>query len=307
MTEPAIVVSDLLKTYGPIRAVDGVSLTVERGELLGLLGPNGAGKTTMVEILEGYRRADRGTVRVLGLDPWRDGARLKPRMGLMLQEGGVYPSASPLEVLRLFAAFYADPLAPEVVLRTVGLEAAARTRFRRLSGGQKQRLSLGLALIGRPEVVFLDEPTAAMDPQARRATWDLILDLKRRGVTILLTTHFMDEAERLCDRVAIVDRGQIIALESPSRLIDARAGARGWRFRGRAGLDTSALSLALGGTEVREVDGGRYVVSGSATPALIAELASWMRDRGMLVEELQVGSRTLEDVFIQLTGRELRE
>jgi ABC-2 type transport system ATP-binding protein len=183
-----------------------------------LLGPNGAGKTTTVEILEGYRKPDSGSVRVLGLDPDRQGAALKPRVGLMLQQGGLFPQITPREALRLFAAFYADPEQPEALLEQLQLTDVATTRFRQLSGGQKQRLSLGLALIGKPHLVFLDEPTAAMDPQARRATWNIIRALSQRGTTVLLTTHFMDEAEQLAQRVAIVDRGRLVALDSPAGL-----------------------------------------------------------------------------------------
>jgi ABC-2 type transport system ATP-binding protein len=305
--EPAIVVDQLVKAYGPLRAVDGLSFAVERGELLALLGPNGAGKTTTVEVLEGYRRADGGSIRVLGLDPLRDGRRLKPRIGLMLQQGGVYPLASPLEVLRLFAAFYASPLDPLELLRQVGLEDAAHTRFRRLSGGQKQRLSLALALIGRPELLFLDEPTAAMDPQARQATWELIRSLKRRGITILLTTHFMDEAERLADRVAIVDRGRLVALDTPRGLIGGQADAASvLHFSTRPGLALAPLADLLGG-EIREESPGQYTASIEPSPARIASLAAWLRNQGALLTELRLGHRTLEDVFLSLTGRELRD
>ncbi|HLJ80766.1 MAG TPA: ABC transporter ATP-binding protein, partial [Ktedonobacterales bacterium] len=200
----AITVEGLTKRYGEKDAVHEVSFSVARGEIFALLGPNGAGKTTTVEILEGYRAADGGSARVLGLDPLRDGQKLKPRIGVMLQQDGVYPDLRPPEVLGLFAQFFMAPEDPEELLRLVGLTEAAKTRCRQLSGGQKRRLALALALVGRPELVFLDEPTTGMDPQARRATWDIILKLKERGATILLTTHFMDEAERLADRIAIL-------------------------------------------------------------------------------------------------------
>src|SRR5690242_12264764 len=214
-TGTAIEVVGLEKRYGATVAVDGISVTVETGEVFGLLGPNGAGKTTTVETLEGYREPDAGTVRVLGLDPWRDGSRLRPRVGVMLQEGGLYPGVKPLEALRLFAAYYDDPDDPERLLDLVGLREAQETMVRRLSGGQTQRLSLALALIGRPQLVFLDEPTAGMDPRARATTWQLIRDLRTSGVTVVLTTHAMDEAEHLCDRLAIVDHGRIVASGSP--------------------------------------------------------------------------------------------
>src|SRR5215471_2061769 len=207
--DPAIVVAGLKKSYGSTRAVDGVSFDVGRGEVFGLLGPNGAGKTTTVETLEGYRTPDAGAVRVLGLDPVREARALRPRIGVMLQEGGLYPRLKPLELLRLFAAYYDDPESPEALLDTIGLRDSADTPVRRLSGGQAQRLSLACALIGRPEVVFLDEPTAGMDPHARATTWQLVEDMKARGVTVLLTTHAMDEAEHLCDRVAIIAGGKL--------------------------------------------------------------------------------------------------
>ena len=307
LSEAAIEVDRLVKRYGARTAVDGLSLQVERGELLALLGPNGAGKTTTVEILEGYRRPDGGTVRVLGLDPWADGARLKPRIGLMLQQGGVYPAARPVEVLRLFASFFADPLDPAEVLRVVGLEDAAGTRFRALSGGQKQRLSLGLALIGRPELLFLDEPTAAMDPQARRASWELIRSLQERGTTILLTTHFMDEAERLADRVAIIDAGRLLALDPPPVLIKNASVGGQLRIRTRPGLDRTALAAVLGTARVDEHPAGEYVADFQPTPLRVAALTAWLSDQDALLTELRVGAGTLEDVFLGLTGRELRD
>ncbi len=199
----AIAVRRLVKSYSGRRAVDDLSFDVIAGECFALLGPNGAGKTTTIEILEGYRAPDAGTVRVLGLDPQRQGPQLKRRIGLMLQESGIYPAIQVGEALRLFASYYPNPADPLALLRLVGLEDAARTRYRQLSGGQKQRLSLALALVGRPELVFLDEPTTGMDPQARLATWEIVRSLKQTGVTVVLTTHFMDEAERLADRVAL--------------------------------------------------------------------------------------------------------
>jgi ABC-2 type transport system ATP-binding protein len=304
----AIEVDGLVKSYGGRRVVDELSFSVGRGELFALLGPNGAGKSTTVEILEGYRRPDGGRISVLGLDPIRDGGRLKPRVGLMLQLGGVYGLARPLEILRLFASFYAEPRGPEELLGQVGLEGALETPFRRLSGGQKQRLLLALALIGRPELLFLDEPTAAMDPQARQATWELIGQLKREGATILLTTHFMDEAERLADRVAIVDRGKLVALDTPRALVEGSAGGRPvMRFRTRPGLALEPLSASLGGAPVQEVAPGEYIAQLAPSPALIAALSGALVGQEALLTDLQVGFRSLEDVFLHLTGRELRD
>src|SRR5581483_9373332 len=215
----------------------------------------------------GYRAPDGGEVRVLGLDPIAEARALKPRIGLMLQQGGVYPQLRPLEVLRLFSAFYAAPHDPEELLRLVGLQDAVQTRYRQLSGGQKQRLSLALALIGRPEVVFLDEPTASMDPQARRATWQIIARLKQQGVTILLTTHFMEEAERLADRVAIIHHGALVALGAPDQLARERAAGE-LRFRAAPGLDVAALAVVLGAQSVCEVEAGHYLVEAEPSPTL---------------------------------------
>jgi ABC-2 type transport system ATP-binding protein len=299
----AIEVAALEKRYGDTHAVNGISLTIGAGEVFGLLGPNGAGKTTTVEILEGYRRADAGTVSVFGLDPWRDGAELRPRIGVMLQEGGLYPGVRPLEVLHLFAAFYDDPDDPERLLSLVGLEDAQRTYVRRLSGGQQQRLSLALALIGKPSLVFLDEPTAGMDPHARATTWTMIRELRDAGVTVVLTTHAMDEAEHLCDRVAIIDHGRVVACDTPSALT-THAAADETSFSAAPGLDVGALAaeLRIAGGAVREVRPGDYVVETTATPELIAALTGWLRDRGVLLNELRAGRRSLEDVFLRLTG-----
>ena len=212
----AIAVTDLIKHYGSIKAVDGLSFSVHRGEILALLGPNGAGKTTTVEILEGYRKPDSGSVRVLDFDPIKQGKEMKQRIGLMLQQTTIYPSIQVGEAVTMFGGYYANPKEPAALIDMVGLTTHIKSRFITLSGGQKQRLSLALALVGNPDLVFLDEPTAAMDPQARLQTWDLIRGLREDGVTVLMTTHFMEEAERLADRVAIVDHGRLVALDTPS-------------------------------------------------------------------------------------------
>ena len=300
----AIVVRHLTRRYGERAVVDDLSFEVRRGEVFALLGPNGAGKTTTVEILEGYRAPTSGTVSVLGLDPTRDADRLKPRIGLMLQEGGVYPSLRPFEVLRLFASFYASPADPVALLRRVGLDDAVRTRYRQLSGGQKARLSLALALVGRPELVFLDEPTAAMDPRARRATWDVVRGLSAEGATVLLTTHSMEEAEQLADRVAIIDRGRLVALGSPTSLGRQERGPSELRFRATPGLDTTDLAARLGGGQVCEERAGEYRAMLAITPATIAALAAWLAERNVLLADLRVGRQTLEDVFLRLTTRD---
>jgi ABC-2 type transport system ATP-binding protein len=301
---PAVEVDGLVKRYGATAAVDGVTFAARAGTVLALLGPNGAGKTTTVETCEGFRRPDAGTVRVLGLDPVRDHAALAPRVGVMLQSGGVYPGADGAEMLRLYAAFYADPLDPAALLERLGVPE--RTPYRRLSGGQQQRLSLALAVVGRPEVVFLDEPTAGLDPQARHATWDLVRSLRSDGVTVVLTTHVMDEAETLADDVVIVDDGRVVASGTPESL--TRGGAEGQlRFRAPAGLDVSTLRAALPeGTAVSEPVAGTYLVEGVVDPALLAAVTAWCASRGVMAEDLRAERRTLEDVFLDLTGRGLR-
>ncbi len=300
---PAIEVAELEKAYGATQAVDGISLVVEAGEVFGLLGPNGAGKTTTVEILEGYRRADAGTVKVLGLDPIDDGPRLRPQIGVMLQEGGLYPGLRPLEVLRSFAAFYDNAQDPEALLELVGLEDAQTKVVRRMSGGQQQRLALALSLIGRPTLVFLDEPTAGMDPHARATTWQLVRDLREAGTTVMLTTHAMDEAEQLCDHVAIVDHGRIVASGTPAELT-SRAGVDEVLFSAPAGLACADLAVALGVAPavVSELRPGEYRIAAGATPALVADLAIWLRDQDVRLGDLRAGQRTLEEVFLRVTG-----
>jgi ABC-2 type transport system ATP-binding protein len=302
----AIVVEHLAKSYGGRRVVDDLSFEVRRGEIFSLLGPNGAGKTTTIEILEGYRAPDAGGARVLGLDPRRQGPELHRRIGLMLQQGGFYPALTPLETLRLYASFYDAPLDPIGMLDLVGLKAAARTRYRALSGGQKQRLALAVALIGQPELVFLDEPTAGMDPQARHATWQIVRGLKERGVTVVLTTHLIDEAERLADRVAIVDAGRLVALGSPIELTGGEAASHVW-LAVPDGLDPAELARLPTARGAREVRPGEYLVQTDAAGDLLVELATWLRRRSILPRELRVGHGTLEDVFLRLTGKELRE
>lgn len=303
MRAPAIRVDGIEKRYGAVRALDGVSFAVEPGEVFGLLGPNGAGKTTTVEILEGYRAPDAGTVRVLDLDPVADGSRLRPRIGVMLQERGLAPGLRALELLRLFAAYYDSPWPPDALLDRVGLRDRARTPIRRLSGGQAQRLSLACALVGRPEVVFLDEPTAGMDPHARATTWELVRELSASGTTVMLTTHAMDEAEQLCDRVAIISVGRLVAIGSPADLTRA-ATVDEMTFTTAPGLDVTALADALGvrAGDVAEVRPGEYLVRAGANPVLVAALANHLRDRDATLTAFRAGHRSLEDVFLRLTA-----
>ena len=307
MGDAAVEVRGLVKSYGAARAVDGLSLTVRRGEILALLGPNGAGKTTTVEICEGFRCADAGEVRVLGLDPHRDGNVLKPRVGVMLQGGvGGYTAAKTGELLELFAGYAARPVDVSMLLDRVGLREVAPVQVRRLSGGQQQRLSLALSLVGRPELVFLDEPTAGMDPQARHATWSLLRELRAAGVTVVLTTHFLDEAEQLADSVVVVDAGRVVAAGTPAQL--TRHGAEGQiRLRVSTAFRMTELRDALPpGTRVADQGAGRYLVTGEVTPQLLAALTAWFASHNILAEELAVERRSLEDVFLDLTGRAVR-
>ncbi|MGK5544718.1 ABC transporter ATP-binding protein [Streptomyces sp. URMC 127] len=303
---PAVEVRGLVKRYGPRTAVDGLDLSVARGGLTAVLGPNGAGKTTTIETCEGYRRPDAGTVRVLGLDPVADAAALRPRVGVMLQSGGVYAGARAEEMLRHVAALHAHPLDVPSLIERLGLGGCGRTPYRRLSGGQQQRLALAMAVVGRPELVFLDEPTAGLDPQARHATWDLVRELRSDGVTVVLTTHYMDEAEALADDVAIIDSGRVIAQGSPEEL--CRGGAENTlRFSGRPGLDLGSLLKALPAeTTAAEPTPGTYRVGGRIDPQLLATVTTWCAQNGVMPDRIAVERHTLEDVFLELTGKELR-
>ena len=303
---PAVEITGLVKHYGRTVAVAGLSLRAERSQVTAILGPNGAGKTTTIEICEGYRRPDEGTVRVLGLDPVRDAGRLRPRVGVMLQSGGIPTAARAGEYLRVMARFHANPIDPALLLDRLGLNGCARTPYRRLSGGQQQRLSLAAAVIGRPELVFLDEPTAGLDPQARHATWNLIGGLRAAGAGVILTTHYMEEAERLADRVAVVDHGELVAEGTPAELTGT---AGQLRFRAEPDLDTDSLVAARPpGSAAKESPAGYYVVEvhDRVDPRLLAAVTAWCAEHGVLAQNLRIENRTLEDVFLELTGRELR-
>jgi ABC-2 type transport system ATP-binding protein len=302
---PSVVVTDLVKSYSEKPAVDGIAFEIQYGEIFALLGPNGAGKTTTLEILEGYRKRDSGTVEVLGIDPQVEPEKLKPVIGVMLQNGGIYPSVTPYELLDLLYHFYADARDPRELLELVGLEESANTRYNRLSGGQQRRLALAAAIIGHPELLFLDEPTSGMDPQARRLTWELVEAQRARGTTVILTTHFMEEAERLADRVAIMDHGKLLTVAQPATL--RRNGGSTLRFTGPADLDTAELERLPTAKSVREVHSGTYVIDTDNPITLLAELTAWARDHGILLDELRAGHETLEDVYLRLTGHEIRE
>ena len=299
MGAPVVEVEDLVIRYGARTAVDGISFTVGAGEVVALLGPNGAGKTSTVEALEGYRRPSGGRVRVLGLDPVADAAALVPRIGVMLQAGGVYPGIRPVEAMHLFASYYADPVDPDALLARVGLGQVARSTWRQLSGGEQQRLSLALALVGRPEVAFLDEPTAGVDPGGRQVVRRLVAELRDEGVAVLLTTHELEEAERCADRVVIVDHGKVVAAGTPAELMTAGGGEE-IRFRAPPRLGTAALAAALGVT-VTEASPGEYVVVAPGTPATVAALTAWLAEQNLPLADLRAGRHTLEDTFLRLT------
>lgn len=304
--EAALSVRGLVKSYGSKTAVNGVDLRLEPATVLTLLGPNGAGKTTTVEICEGFLRPDAGEVRVLGLDPVTEGDRLRARIGVMPQGGGAYPGVRAAEMLRVIAACSANPLPSDWLLDVLGLTSCAHTPFKRLSGGQQQRLALACAVIGRPELVFLDEPTAGMDPQSRRLVWEMIGALRRDGVSVLLTTHLMDEAEALADQVVIIDAGKVVAQGTPTSLT-SHSGEQQLRFRARPGMDLSTLLEALpSGYQTEEPIAGSYLVRGQMNPTVLSAVTTWCADQGVLADEVRVARRSLEDVFLDLTGRELR-
>ena len=304
-SDPVVQVRSLVKRYGDKTAVDGLDLVAGVG-VTAVLGPNGAGKTTTIETCEGYRKPDSGSVSVLGLDPVREAAALRPRIGVMLQSGGVYSGARAEEMLRHVAKLHAHPLDVDALIERLGLGGCGRTTYRRLSGGQQQRLALAMAVVGRPELVFLDEPTAGLDPQARRATWELVRDLRADGVSVILTTHYMDEAEQLADDVAIIDGGRVMAQGSPEEL--CRGGAENTlRFTGRPALDVGSLLKALPADATAvELTPGVYRVTGKVDPQLLATVASWCAQHGVMPDRISVERYTLEDVFLELTGKELR-
>ncbi len=307
--EAAVVVRDLAKRYGDRAVLDGISMTVERGELVALLGPNGAGKTTTVEIIEGYRRAEGGSVRVLGEDPVAGGPGLRARVGLMLQGGGFDPRAAPRETLEQYGRFHSDPRHADELIDLVGLRAVAHTRYRRLSGGERQRLGLAVALVGRPEVLILDEPTAGMDPEARSATRSIVADLRAAGAAILLTSHDLGDVARMADRVVVLVRGRIVASGPPAELM-ARARPQ-FRFRLDRSLGDEEIAsledaMSTGSPGVRVVaEGGasHYRIVGIApNAASIAHLAVWCEGADRLIGELRAGGGTLEDAYLELVA-----
>jgi ABC-2 type transport system ATP-binding protein len=301
--EAAISVTGLRKRYGSRTVVDGLTFSVRRGEVFALLGPNGAGKTTTVETIEGYRRPDDGTVRVLGLDPIRDARSLRPRVGLMLQAGGIYALGRPRELLRLFASFHANPMDPDRLLEQMGLGPLATRPYRGLSGGERQRLSLAVALVGRPEVAILDEPTAGMDPVIRAQTRDLIGGLRATGVTVLMTTHDLGDVEALADHVAIVAHGRLLAEGTPAEIAGAGGTSLTVRFDRPLSVDElAALQAAIPRPSVPEGVRGVRVPAGAADPAIAAAIAGWADRRGVAIASLQGSDRDLEARYLALVG-----
>jgi ABC-2 type transport system ATP-binding protein len=304
--EPIIQVEDLYKNYGDVEAVRGVSFVVDEGEVFGLLGPNGAGKTSCVEILEGLRTSDRGKVRVCGLDPQSSGESFKEKIGAVLQSTSLPDKLRVKEALDLFAEFYRKRADTEELLRRFQLGEKRDAFYSHLSGGQKQRLALAMALVNDPDVVFLDEPTAGLDPQVRREIYDIIEELKRGKKTVLLTTHYIEEAERLCDRVAIVDHGRVIAEGTPRELKQRSAGMTRIEVRLARPLANGSLGRLEGVSDCREFD-GTFVVHSARPPQTIVALVKQLEAENNELQSLEMFSPSLEDVFIELTGRRLRE
>ncbi len=307
-TNLAVEIKDLVKSYAGKDVVHGLSLSATAGRVTSVLGPNGAGKTTTIECCEGLRVPDSGTVRVLGLDPQEHGDQLRARVGVMLQDGGLPAAVASAQVLAHVAKFYADPWPLTDLTERLGLAAFAKTPVRRLSGGQRQRLALATALVGRPELLFLDEPSAGMDPQSRHAVWELVAELRDRGTSIVLTTHLMDEAEALSDTVVVIDHGKVIAQGAPVDLVAGDKPALTFTVMGPfdQGAYAQYLAAEFPGTVMDTTPSGKFQVTGPVDNETVARTARWCADRGATITQLTLGKRTLEDLFLDLTGRSLR-
>jgi len=306
MTNPILQVENLVKRYGDLEAVRGVSFSVEEGEVFGLLGPNGAGKTSTIEVLEGLRVADGGRVSVCGFDPLKNPTELKHEIGAALQSTSLPDKLKVIEALRLFSSFYKRGRKPEELLKRYGLEEKRNAFYNQLSGGQKQRLALAMALVNDPKVLFLDEPTAGLDPQVRREIYDIIEELKHEKKTIVLTTHYIEEAERLCDRVAIVDHGKVIAQGTPRELKQASANTSRVEVRLAKPASNGTLKSLDGVVDAREL-GGAYVLHCQRTAPAIVALVKHLEAEDNELVSLEIATPSLEDVFIELTGRRLRD
>ena len=302
----AIEVENLHKSYGDLKAVDGLSLDVEEGEVFGLLGPNGAGKTTTVEILIGLRQRDSGNVRVMGFDPAQEGDAVKAKIGVQLQQTQLYPLLSVEEILRLFASFYSNSVSIDDLLDLVGLNERRKAKYQHLSGGQKQRLSLALTLINDPELVFLDEPTTGLDPQARRALWEIVEQMRQQGKTVLLTTHYMEEAEVLCRRVAIIDHGKILALGAPRDLIEEFVPERAIEVPIASNVEKGRLEELPAVSHV-EIKNGIAAIHTTNIRDSMTAILQGSGDLAVSLDDLRIQRGTLEDVFLHLTGRTIRE
>ena len=302
----AIEVENLHKSYSDLKAVDGLSFDVEEGEVFGLLGPNGAGKTTTVEILIGLRQRDSGNVRVMGFDPVQEGDAVKAQIGVQLQQTQLYPLLSVEEILKLFASFYGNSVSIDDLLALVGLHERRKAKYQQLSGGQKQRLSLALTLINDPELVFLDEPTTGLDPQARRALWDIVEQMRQQGKTVLLTTHYMEEAEVLCRRVAIIDHGKILALGAPRDLIEEFVPERAIEVPISSNVEKGRLEVLPAVSHVEIKDGIAAIHTTNIRESMTAILQE-AGDLAVSLDDLRIQRGTLEDVFLHLTGRTIRE
>jgi ABC-2 type transport system ATP-binding protein len=306
VSAPIIQVVNLTKHYGPVQALRGVSFEVEEGEVFGLLGPNGAGKTSTVEILEGLRPADGGIVSVCGLDPQSSGSDFKQEIGAVLQATALPDKLRVGEAISMFASFYKRRRDPSALLKRFGLEEKRNTFYSQLSGGQKQRLALAMSLVNEPRVLFLDEPTAGLDPQVRREIYTIIEELKKERKTILLTTHYIEEAEKLCDRVAIVDQGRVVTQGTPRELKQRSAGTTRIELRLARPESDAALKQLEGVVDCHASDGA-YIVHSTRVPATIVSLVHYLEAQGNELSSLDIAAPSLEDVFLELTGRSLRD
>ncbi len=302
----SIVIKDLRKYFGPIKAVDGVSIDVSQGEIFGMLGPNGAGKTTTIETIIGLTERDSGQVEVLGMDPQVEGVKLKERIGVSLQVLALFPRLTVREILKLYSGFYSKSHDIDEIIALVDLEDKANSRILKMSGGQQKRLDVALAFINEADIYFLDEPTSGLDPQSRRHLWGLIKEMKERGKTIFLTTHYMDEAEKLCDRVAIIDAGKIIALDTPARLIAHNFKEKAIEFYHEGLAEMIAFNDLKGAIDC-QVQQGNVVIYSAMVPQTIGALLEQARALGTDIDDLTVRAASLEDVFIKMTGRRIRE